>query len=181
MVESPLFLKRAFNGNIEDGWEEGREPSLVPRKARAEGPRVAKVSEGPRVAKVSEGVRVVAWQQCGNKVGMTSDKGRLLGSNRLEDRLASDAIRSCYATQPVSTGQKRPGLVTIKENRCLTMAHSHVYSWFIIYLCYEKKNDYNNWLKSLHVSISTAINLHKWRAPIFHKCSFILKSHIPTF
>ena len=61
-------------------------------------------------------------------MGMTSDKGRLLGSNRLEDRLASDAIRSCYATQPVSTGQKRPGLVTIKENRCLTMAHSHVYS-----------------------------------------------------
>ena len=30
---------------------------------------------------------------------------------------------SCYAT-----GQKRPGLVTIKENRCLIMAHSHVYS-----------------------------------------------------
>ena len=76
----------------------------------------------------AEGVRAVAWQQCGNKVGMTSDKGRLLGSNRLEDRLASDAIRSCYATQPVSTGQKRPGLVTIKENGYLTMAHSHVYS-----------------------------------------------------
>ena len=55
-------------------------------------------------------------------------KGRLLGSNRLEDRLASDAICSCYATEPISTGQKRPGLVTIKENRCLTMAHSHVYS-----------------------------------------------------
>ena len=38
------------------------------------------------------------------------------------------AIGSCYATEPVSAGQKRPGLVTINENRCLTMAHSHVYS-----------------------------------------------------
>ena len=36
-------------------------------------------------------------------------KGRLLGSNRLLDRLASEAICSCYGT-----GRKRPGLVTIK-------------------------------------------------------------------
>ena len=46
----------------------------------------------------------------------------------MEDRLTSDAICSCYAKEPVSAGQKRPGLVNIKENRCLTMAHSHVYS-----------------------------------------------------
>ena len=37
-------------------------------------------------------------------------KGRLPGSNRLWDRLASEAICSCYAT-----GEKWPGLVTIKE------------------------------------------------------------------
>ena len=59
-----------------------------------------------------------------NTVCLTSEKGKVaIGSNRLWDRLASEAIYSCYAT-----GQKRPGLVTIKENRCLTMAHSHVYS-----------------------------------------------------
>ena len=34
-------------------------------------------------------------------------KGRLLGSNRLEDSLASDAICSCYATEPVSAGSRQ--------------------------------------------------------------------------
>ena len=52
------------------------------------------------------------------------DPGESFDCNRLEERLASDAICSCYATEPVSTGQKPPGLVTIKGNRCLTMAHS---------------------------------------------------------
>ena len=59
---------------------------------------------------------------------MTSDKGKVARKQQVGRQAASDAICSCYATGPVSTGQKRPGLVTIKENRCLTMAHSHVYS-----------------------------------------------------
>ena len=37
-----------------------------------------------------------------------------------------------------------------------------------------------NRLKLLHVNISTAINLHKRQPPIFHKCSLIFKSYIPT-
>ena len=45
----------------------------------------------------------------------------------LDDRLLSDAICSCYATELISTGQKRPGLVTITIVP-LTMAHSQVYS-----------------------------------------------------
>ena len=55
---------------------------------------------------------------------MTSDKGKVAK----QQQVRTEAIGSCYATEPVSTGQKWPGLETIKENHCLTMAHSHVYS-----------------------------------------------------
>ena len=57
-----------------------------------------------------------------NTVSLTSEKGKVARQQQVV-RLASEAIYSCHAT-----GQKRPGLVTIKENRCFAMAHSHVYS-----------------------------------------------------
>ena len=58
-----------------------------------------------------------------NTVCMTSGKGKVVRQQQAGRQAGSEAICSCYAT-----GQKRPGLVTIKEYRCLTMAHSHVYS-----------------------------------------------------
>ena len=40
----------------------------------------------------------------------------------------SCCLAKVKTTKPVSTGQMRPGLVSIKETRCLKMAQSHVYS-----------------------------------------------------
>ena len=57
---------------------------------------------------------------------MTSDKGKVARQQQVGRQ--AGVVCSCYAAEMVSTGQNRPGLVTIKENRCLTMGHSHVYS-----------------------------------------------------
>ena len=51
-----------------------------------------------------------------NTVCMTSEKGKVA---RQQQVVRQAGVRGW---------RQRPGLVTIKENRCLKMAHSHVYS-----------------------------------------------------
>ena len=58
-----------------------------------------------------------------NTVCLTSEKGKVA---RQQQVVRQAGVRGNL--QLLATGQKWPGLVTIKDNRCLTMAHSHVYS-----------------------------------------------------
>ena len=84
--------------------------------SRAEGPTVVKAA---RIRAKNKFISIYRWRcpSCCLATVQTQfvwrqKKGRLLGSDRLEDRLASEAICSCYAT-----GQKRPGLVTTSQTR----------------------------------------------------------------